>query len=208
MVPGPRRQPALTPRSCGTRPSRRRAVPARPRAGPVHAALGRRVLPELCERARSGRFADMRELHFATAGDDAAGSAAFLAQEEAADPVASRANTWPCSSRASGPCSTRSPSALPSSAASAAPVAPALRYVISVDAAFVGDRFAMVLGHREFRGLELDVIRAGEGPGARRSSSTRPSTRSPPCRGPTTGPRSLSTSTPPSPSGRRSASGA
>jgi hypothetical protein len=35
--------------------------------------------------------------------------------------------------------------------------------VISVDAAFVGDRFAVAVGHQDAKGVELDAIRGWHG---------------------------------------------
>lgn len=167
--------------------------------------------PELCERARSGRFADMREWHFATSEMTPLVPASFLAQEEAADPVAFRREYLalfesgfgavfdPATLRAAviGGLTEQSPR-------------PALRYVISVDAAFVGDRFALALGHRDVHRLELDVVRGWRG--NKRApvqvEPTRRSMRSPLSLRHTTARRSSSTSTPPSLSVRRSESGA
>jgi hypothetical protein len=120
--------------------------------------------PDLCERARSGRFPDMREWHFATAEMNPFVPTSFLAQEEAADPVAFRREYLAMFESGFGavfdPLTVRA--AVVSGLSELPPIA-GLRYVISVDAAFVGDRFAVALGHAGPAGVELDAIRGWRG---------------------------------------------
>jgi hypothetical protein len=120
--------------------------------------------PDLCERARSGRFPDMREWHFATSEMNPLVPLSFLAQEEAADPVAFRREYLALFESGFGavfdPLTVRA--AVISGLTEVPPVA-GLRYVISVDAAFVGDRFAVTIGHAGPYGVELDAIRGWRG---------------------------------------------
>lgn len=120
--------------------------------------------PDLCERARSGRFADMREWHYATAEMNHLVPASFLAQEEAADPVAYRREYLALFESGFG--AVFDPTTIRAAVVhglTEVPPAAALRYVISVDAAFVGDRFAVAVGHAEAGTVELDAVRGWRG---------------------------------------------
>jgi hypothetical protein len=119
---------------------------------------------DLCARAASGDYPDMREFHATTADMNSAIPLSFLDAERVADPVAYR----------------REYEAEFDSAISAVfdadlvraavrdgdelPPRPGIEYVIAADPAFTGDRFAVLIGHHDPDGqVTVDRIASWRG---------------------------------------------
>jgi hypothetical protein len=119
---------------------------------------------DLCARARSGEFPDEREWHGSTAEMNPAIQTAFLEKEQLADPIAFRREYLALFESGFGavfdPVTVREAVL---AGQREVPPATGRRYVISVDATFVGDRFAVAIGHSERNGVDVDVIRGWRG---------------------------------------------
>jgi hypothetical protein len=119
---------------------------------------------DLVARAASGRYPDMRAWHASTAEMNPRIPVSFLEAEQDKDPANYRREYLALFESGFGavfdPITVR---AAVIDGLTEQPPHLALGYVLAVDAAFVGDRFALALGHRDTRGLELDVVRGWRG---------------------------------------------
>ncbi len=119
---------------------------------------------ELCERADSGAFPDMRHWHRTTAEMNPRISAAFLDRERATDPVYFSREylaEW-----GEGEGAVFEPALIRAAIRDEAdlPPRPGQPYVLATDAAVVGDRFAAIVGHRDRDGrVIVDRLRQWKG---------------------------------------------
>jgi hypothetical protein len=120
--------------------------------------------PDLCERARSGRFADMREWHHATAEMNPRIPASFLEAELEADPAAYRREYLALFESGIGavfdPANVRAAVRGYERLGVAGGIQ---RYVIAADAAFTGDRFALAIGHRDGDRVSVVLVQSWRG---------------------------------------------
>lgn len=104
---------------------------------------------DMCERAGSGRFADMRHWHATTADMNPWISPAFLAGERAKDEaVFRREYEAEFDSGIGAMFDADSIRLAVREGGGDLPPRPGVRYLVSVDQAFVGDVFAVTVGHR------------------------------------------------------------
>lgn len=127
--------------------------------------------PELCAQAASGRFADMRTWHAATAEMNPAIPASFLAAEAEKDPANYRREYLAEFESGIGALFDEAIVRSAIRTRTFPDVYPPVRgtaYVIAADAAFTGDTFAVLVGHREPAGrLVVDLVTAWRGSKAR-----------------------------------------
>ncbi len=121
--------------------------------------------PDLCARARSGQFADWREWHASTAEMNPRISDSFLEQEQTADPASYRREYLALFDSGIGAVFSAETvrDAVSHGLVEVPPVAGLRGYLITVDAAFVGDRFVGMVGHAEAERVLVDVIRGWRG---------------------------------------------
>jgi hypothetical protein len=119
---------------------------------------------EMCTRAASGTFADMRTWHATTAEMNPRISRAFLEQERAKDPPAFRREYEAEFDSGIGAVFEGELVRAAVRETERLPAIPDVRYTMAIDPAFTGDTFAAIVGHAEPSGrVVVDVVQGWHG---------------------------------------------
>ncbi len=121
--------------------------------------------PEVCARAASGQFVDMKQWHYSTAEMNPAIPASFLEQEFAADPASFRREYLAEFESGIGAMFEAETvrRAVQLGIREVPPLPSFSGYVMAADPAFTGDTFTLVIGHREVSSIWLDLVRGWRG---------------------------------------------